>query len=326
MRVDREHDWERSTLITELVVLGERAANIRLARRDEFVVTADGSFFIAQLLCNRAAVQAGVYETQARTVEIDRGPADVIASIRDELAARYRSPILQFAAFDAQPPPRGAGLSLLWLLTRSTEGFVSLKEARLRFPSLGPVFDWFLLSNLSRCFEDHPELRGLLYFNRSTGTLTMEDPSSSSTSARSTGPSSPRPVGMGTSSFTRPMGRSGRWSARPGSSRAASSRPARSRGYIACFISRTCTSRLPIRPRSGTRSSQPISASRGSSGSMRWWCRETSSTAPRSPSTPRRGCSSSRSSRGSRSQRKPWCSSRGTTTSAGRSRTAPTGW
>jgi Calcineurin-like phosphoesterase len=38
------------------------------------------------------------------------------------------------------------------------------------------VFDWFLLSNLSRCFEDHPELRGLLYFNRSTGTLAMEDP------------------------------------------------------------------------------------------------------------------------------------------------------
>lgn len=176
MHIDREGDWSRNTLITELIVLGERAANIRFARRDEFVVAAGGSFFIAQLLCNRAAVQAGVYETQAQTVEIERGPADVIASIRDELAARYRGPMLQFAAFDAEPPPRGAGLSLLWLLARSTDGFVSLKEARLRFPSLGPVFDWFLLSNLSRCFEDHPELRGLLYFNRSTGTLTMEDP------------------------------------------------------------------------------------------------------------------------------------------------------
>ena len=176
MRVDREHDWERSTLITELIVLGERAANIRFLRRDEFVVAAGGSFFIAQLLCNRAAVQAGVYETQRSTVEIERGPADVIASIRDELAARYRGPMLQFAAFDAQPPPRGAGLSLLWLLARSPEGFVSLKEARLRFPSLGSVFDWFLQSNLSQCFADHPELRGLLYFNRSTGTLTMEDP------------------------------------------------------------------------------------------------------------------------------------------------------
>lgn len=176
MRIDREGDWDRGGLITELIVLGERAANLRFLRRDEFVVAAGGSFFIAQLLCNRAAGQAGVFETQARTVEIERGPADVIAAIRDELAARYRSPMLHFAAFDAEPPPRGAGLSLLWLLARSSDGFVSLREARLRFPSLGPAFDWFLQSNLSRCFEQYPELRGLLYFNRATGTLTMEDP------------------------------------------------------------------------------------------------------------------------------------------------------
>jgi len=139
-------------------------------------LAAGGSFFIAQLLCNRAAAQAGVFETQASTIEIERGPADVIAAIRDELAARYRSPMLHFAAFDVEPPPRGAGLSLLWLLARSPEGFVSLREARLRFPNLGSAFDWFLQSNLTRCFEQYPELRDLLYFNRATGTLTMEDP------------------------------------------------------------------------------------------------------------------------------------------------------
>jgi hypothetical protein len=176
MRTDRERDPERNTLLTELIALGERAANIRFLRRDEFVVAAGGSFYIAQLLCNRAASQAGIYTTPKHTVEIEQGPADVIAAIRDELAARYRTPMLHFAAFDLHPPPRGAGLSLLWLLTRSTEGFVSLKEARLRFPSLASTFDWFLQSNLSRCFEDHPELRGLLYFNRATGTLAMEDP------------------------------------------------------------------------------------------------------------------------------------------------------
>ena len=176
MRMDREGDSERSSLLTELIVLGERAANIRFLRRDEFVVAAGGSFFIAQLLCNRAAVQAGVFRTQARTSEIERGAAEVIASIRDELAPRYRSPMLHFAAFDVGPPPRGAGLSLLWLLARSSDGFVSLREAKLRFPGLGPAFDWFLQSNLSRCFDEYPELRGLLYFNRATGTLTMEDP------------------------------------------------------------------------------------------------------------------------------------------------------
>jgi 3',5'-cyclic AMP phosphodiesterase CpdA len=176
MRIDRDRQWERSTRIVELIVLGERAANIRFRRRDEFVLRAAGSFYIAQLLCNRAAHEAGVYETQAQTVEIELGPTDVLASISDELAARYRGPMLHFAAFDAQPPPRGAGLSLLWLLARSPDGFVALGEARLRFPGLGPAFDWFLQGNLSRCFEQYPALRGLLYFNRATATLTMEDP------------------------------------------------------------------------------------------------------------------------------------------------------
>ena len=176
LRIDREKDWARSTKIAELIIQGERAANIRFTRRDEFVLAADGSFFIAQLLCNRAAAQAGVYTPGPTTVRLELGPTDVVDGIRDELAARYRAPMLEFAAYDENPPPRGAGLSLLWLLSRSADGFASIKEARLRFPNILPAFDWYLASNLSRCFEKHPSLKGLLYFNRATGTLTMEDP------------------------------------------------------------------------------------------------------------------------------------------------------
>jgi 3',5'-cyclic AMP phosphodiesterase CpdA len=174
--LDVEKDWQRSTKIAELIVLGERAANIRFRRRDEFVIASGGSFFLAQFLCNKAAVESGVTQRKDSVEEIEMGPEDVIAAIQRELAARYRPPLLQFAAFDLKSPPRGAGLTLLWLLSRSPEGFFPVREARLRFPSLAPVFDWFLESNLSRCFQENPALQGLLYFNRSAGTLTMEDP------------------------------------------------------------------------------------------------------------------------------------------------------
>jgi hypothetical protein len=176
LRIDREKDWAGSTKIAELIFRGEHAANVQFRRRDEFVVAAGGSFFIAQLLCNRASIQAGVFERAPRTVSIELRPSDVMAAISDELAARYRAPMLDFASYDVAPPPRGAGLSLLWLLSRSADGFVALKEAKLRFPKLGTVFDWFLESNLSRCFEQYPSLKGLLYFNRASATLTMEDP------------------------------------------------------------------------------------------------------------------------------------------------------
>jgi 3',5'-cyclic AMP phosphodiesterase CpdA len=177
IRLDVEKDWQRSTQIAELIIRGEQAANLRFTRRDELVVAAAGSFFLAQYLCNMAAVKAGIHEAPLELVEIDLGPADVIASIQGELAHRFRGPMLDFAAFDAAPPPRGAGLSLLWLLAfHSSDGSFPVREARLRFPMLNAAFDWLLESNLSRCFQEHPALQGLLYYNRATQTLTMENP------------------------------------------------------------------------------------------------------------------------------------------------------
>jgi hypothetical protein len=175
-RLDVDRDWQRGTKIAELVIRGEQAANIRFKRRDELVIAANGSFYLAQFLCNKAAIASGVMARATTIVEIPLGPTDVVAAIQEELAATFRGPLLEFAAFDVAPPPRGAGLTLLWLLARSSEGFFAVKEARLRFPMLRAAFDWFLESNLSRCFQDHPSLKGLLYYNRAMATLTMEDP------------------------------------------------------------------------------------------------------------------------------------------------------
>jgi hypothetical protein len=160
LKLDADSDRNQNSRIAELIILGEHAANIRFRLRDDFIRAASGNFYLAQLLCNRAAVHSGVMEAQAGDpVEISLGPHDVIASIRDELSARYREPLLDFACFDSRQSPRGAALSLLWLLSRSADGFVSLKEARLRFPDLGPTFDWFLASNMSALFAKRPGSR-----------------------------------------------------------------------------------------------------------------------------------------------------------------------
>lgn len=177
LRLDADSDRRQESRIAQLIIQGEQAANIRFRLRDDFIRAASGNFYLAQLLCNRAAVHSDVLEAQpGNPVEISLGPHDVVASIRHELSARYREPLLDFAALHEVQHPRGAALSLLWLLSRSTDGFVSLREARLRFPDLGSTFDWFLASNMSAFFAEHPRLRGLLYFRRDAGTLTMEDP------------------------------------------------------------------------------------------------------------------------------------------------------
>lgn len=174
IRVDVARDRGANSRITELIACGEAAANVRFRRRDEFVEAAEGSFFLAQYLCNVAALRSRVFEAQPQVVKIGIGPDDVIAALHDELAVHFRAPILAFARFDAALATPGAGLALLWMLAYSSDGFVELPDARARRPALAAAFD-AVPTNLGRCFQDHPELDGLLHYDRAGDRLVMED-------------------------------------------------------------------------------------------------------------------------------------------------------
>jgi hypothetical protein len=302
MRLDIEKDWKGSTKIAELIIRGESAANLRFTRRDELVIAAGGSLFLAQYLCNVAAAKAGVLEAPPETVEIELGPVEVIAAIQDELSARFRAPMIDFASFDAAPPARGAALSLLWLLARSSDGFISVRDARLSFPMLHAAFEWLLANNLSRCFQDHPRLKGLLYYNRVAQTLTMEDPQLKfylraldwEELARASGHGEVRfhaedgPLWPITASVHM-TGEAGIVLLEP---RCHCGWPWRR--LSGCCTSPICTSRPRTRLPSGTPSSRQICASSRSIGSTRWWCRAIWSTERNLQSTMRRGCSSRR--------------------------------
>lgn len=162
--------------LAELIIRGEAAAGVRFRRRDEIVNEADGSFYVAQLLCQRLLGRANITDAQRITVDVDLGPQDVIDGIRDDLHGRYHDQIRDFAAHDLTPPPRGAGLALLWLLSRSKNGDVSIQEAIFRYPLLTPAFEWLRASNLGSFFQTHTTARELLYYNRAAGTLSIEDP------------------------------------------------------------------------------------------------------------------------------------------------------
>ncbi len=172
VRMDRQKDVK----IAELVFKGEQAANVRFERRDEIINEADGSFFIAQLLCHEALVQSGIHVTEEAQRVVTLGPADVLEAIQEELRARYDDDLRDFAAHDVRPPPSGASLALLWLLSQSRNGDVSIQEAIYRFPDLASSFEWLRASNLKRCFDHRASLARLFYYNRSAGTLSIEDP------------------------------------------------------------------------------------------------------------------------------------------------------
>jgi len=163
--------------IEELIAKGERAANISFDRRPQFVAAARGSFFTAQLLCLEAAIREGIDETQPSHRVVVSGPDGVILDkVHSRLKFKYHDPLLTFASYDESPPPRGACLALLWLLTQELDSTVSLVIARTRYPALAQAFDWLLGSKLSALFASQPRLRELFFYNRDAGVLSAEDP------------------------------------------------------------------------------------------------------------------------------------------------------
>jgi hypothetical protein len=163
--------------IDELIKKGAQAANVRFERHAEFVKEAAGSFFTAQLLCLEAALKEGVTETSASHRVIVTGPSGyVMDKVQQSLAFKYHAPLMAFATCDEKPPPRGASLALLWLLSRAEDVSVSLEAARYRYPQLAPAFAWLMASNLWRHFEEHPRLRDLFHYNRDAAVLSAEDP------------------------------------------------------------------------------------------------------------------------------------------------------
>lgn len=163
--------------IEELIVKGEHAANITFDRRPQFVAAARGSFFTAQLLCLEAAIRDGIDETQPTPRVVVTGPDGVILDkVHSRLKFKYQEPLLAFASYDELPPPRGACLVLLWLLTQEPDSTVSLVTARTRYPALAAAFDWLLGSKLSALFASQPRLRELFFYNRDAGVLSAEDP------------------------------------------------------------------------------------------------------------------------------------------------------
>lgn len=172
IRMDRQPDEK----LIELIIQGEQAARVRFQRRGEIINEADGSFYIAQLLCQRLLDKCNIREAQSQTADIPLSPAEVMEGIVRDFKGRYYTQILDFAAYDEKPPPRGAGLVLLWLLSQSKDGDIAIQEALLRWPNLKGALEWMRSSHLGRFFQTHPSAKNLLYYNRGAGTLSLEDP------------------------------------------------------------------------------------------------------------------------------------------------------
>jgi hypothetical protein len=166
--------------LRELVQLGERALNCKIAIGDQLCEEAVGSFAMAQVLCNETCLQADLLETNSSQSAYD--VATSLPSIREavltDLGSRFFPVAREFATGrKLRREGRAPYLNLLRWLSRTQEGVLDTREAMAQNPELKQSVNQVIeKDHLRTLISESPDIQQLIHFESSTELLTVEDP------------------------------------------------------------------------------------------------------------------------------------------------------
>ncbi|MGV9194049.1 TIR domain-containing protein [Microbacterium sp. MC2] len=163
--------------IQELVEAGEAALNVTIAAKPHIVEKSRGSFYIAQLLCMNACIQAEVIERPEETADVATPYAAVQRQVVERQRDRFGDAVRSFARGTRfRPSGRAPYLHILRWLSESDAWGISLHDEMRRHPnekaSVFLVLDRGYLEKL----VNTPEISRLLHFNPHSAILSVEDP------------------------------------------------------------------------------------------------------------------------------------------------------
>jgi predicted MPP superfamily phosphohydrolase len=162
--------------IRELLEKGEQALNIAFAYKARLAVGAQGSFIVAQRLCETAVRKAHVWETQGSKRRLDFDVPQLLPTVLDSLHAELYPRVQEFAMQDDEVSVRGAALALLWHLRESDDGSMQISYVRPRYPEQADAFDWLLTRFADPTVSGTASWRSLFYCDPAGGQIAIEDP------------------------------------------------------------------------------------------------------------------------------------------------------
>lgn len=166
--------------IRNMVELGERVLNCRIAIAEEIATEAEGSFAMAQVLCHEACIQGHLLETSIESTvqDINVSLPCIRESVIAELHPRFFSISRDFATGSKlRREGRAPYLNLLRWLSQTPEGSLDTKEALAANPKLkASVTQVIEKGHLSTLINSSEQLTTLFHFEPDTELLTIEDP------------------------------------------------------------------------------------------------------------------------------------------------------
>lgn len=163
--------------ILELVEAGEAALNLSLAAKPQIVEKASGSFYVAQLLCFDACVQAGMTERPDEHQEVATPYTAIERRVVERQRQRFGDAVRGFArGTKFRPGGRAPYLHILrWLADSDAWSINVVDEMRKHATEKASVSVVVEAGYLARLCET-PGISSLVHYNAKSRMLSVEDP------------------------------------------------------------------------------------------------------------------------------------------------------
>ncbi|MCY1060594.1 metallophosphoesterase [Nannocystis sp. SCPEA4] len=164
---------QTDAMIERMVMQGEEKLNITFSHRAEIVVLSEGSFTLAQWMCELICQHAGVHETRPQRHTVDVSIEQINPRLLQGLHDQFHAALQEFVCIDIAAPTRGGPLAVLWTLSKSDENSAFLSDVRGQFAGIWPSFDALaklLPGSVEAAWRQH------IHFDAGTGQFSLKDP------------------------------------------------------------------------------------------------------------------------------------------------------
>jgi hypothetical protein len=177
-RVDTiRFEVEPSEKVLELVTAGERAFNVEISAREKIVDGAQGSFYLAQLLCHALCTEAGVTEAPEERAVLSMPYSTLKRNVMERQEKRFGKPIMAFARGPRfRPSGRANYLHILSWLKDADSWAISLPEEMARHPNEKASVSQVVEKGFLQKLTEAEDIARIIHYDATTKVLSVEDP------------------------------------------------------------------------------------------------------------------------------------------------------
>lgn len=170
---------EPSHRIEEVIKLGERALNIKIEASSQVAEAAQGSFYLAQMLCHELCVEAGVSEAHdgAGPKRIRSSYSSVRSRVMERQERRFGETVRKFArGTKFRPSGRAPYLLLLKWLAESQRWDIALRDEIPKHPEHRASVSQIVEKGYLSALVASEDIAKIVHYDDSGRVLSVEDP------------------------------------------------------------------------------------------------------------------------------------------------------